>query len=329
MSNTRRELRLLLDSFAAREVPDGRTQVCDLDVESHGDGYAITGTVSTHSLARRLFDRVRDVPGVDRDASSLRILEDVGTTRTVETTAAPVRAAPDSDAEQVTKALYGDSVTAYDVEDGWRRVRVADGYLGWTRADAVVPAESIDPEAIVSRNVDGGENEAAPEFLPIGAPCEPVGSNDGAVTVRFRTGLEVTLPEDSINQPSGLPDGSDVTSVTERFRGTVYEWGGMTTDGIDCSGLVWVAYRVHGLELPRDADQQRLVGEDVSRDELRPGDLLFFPGHVALSLGGSRYVHAHGSSNGVVENSLDPEDEDYLADLDEDLVFCRRLVPSE
>ncbi|WP_330166321.1 NlpC/P60 family protein [Halobacterium sp. KA-6] len=61
------------------------------------------------------------------------------------------------------------------------------------------------------------------------------------------------------------------------------------------------------------------------RDELRAGDLLFFPGHVAISTGGERFVHAYGPANEVTENSLDSSDDSYVANLDESFECARRF----
>lgn len=324
MPTSLRDVRLAVESFTAREVPDGRTRVCDLSVGADGGDTVVTGTVSTHGLAQRLFAHLRTFPSVNRGASSVQLLEDVASDCTVTETAVPVRSGPDADAEQVTQLLYGDEVVGYDADGDWRRVRAPDGYVGWVADEAVTGAEPHQTDAVLRENVDSDETG----FLPIGTPCGVVDDEGGdAVEVRFRTGTTASVPAESLSRPAGLPSGEDIVAIARKFAGTEYEWGGMTTEGIDCSGLVWISYRVFGIELPRDTDQQEAVGTEVSRDELRAGDLLFFPGHVAISAGGDRYVHAHGSSGGFVESSLDPDDEGYIADLDEGLTCCRRLLP--
>jgi cell wall-associated NlpC family hydrolase len=83
------------------------------------------------------------------------------------------------------------------------------------------------------------------------------------------------------------------------FLGAPYEWGGMTARGIDCSGLVHMAYRRLGRLVPRDADQQEEAAAPLAAGELVPGDLVFYgePGaahHVAFWLGDGRILHATG-----------------------------------
>ena len=317
------DIRIAVESFSAREVPDGRTRVCDLAVGSDGGDTIVTGTVSTHGLADRLFGMLRSFPSVDRTNSSVTVLADIASDCTVAETAVPVRSSPDPGAEQVTQLVYGDEVVAYGSEGAWRRVGAPDGYIGWAEDDTVRPADPVQTDAVLRANVAIDDST----FAPIGAPCKEEPADRDATTLRFRTGETLITSMENISKPAGYPDGEDIVNIAERFAGTTYEWGGMTSEGIDCSALVWISYRVFGIVLPRDTDQQEMVGMEVSREDLRPGDLLFFPGHVAISTGGSRYVHAHGSSGGFVESSLDADEAGYIADLEESLTGCRRLRP--
>ena len=104
----------------------------------------------------------------------------------------------------------------------------------------------------------------------------------------------------------------------ERYLGTEYRWGGKSGRGIDCSGLVSSAYMQCGVLIYRDA---KLVEgwpmHAIPPEQKRRGDALYFPGHIALYLGGGRYIHSTGAaaSGGVVINSLDPADPLYREDL--------------
>jgi hypothetical protein len=152
--------------------------------------------------------------------------------------AAPIRAEPRDDAEQVTQALRGDRLEVGECGDGWARVTTDYGYPGWIREAAL---------------------------------C-----------------------------------GDDPVSLARSFLGAPYEWGGLTAGGIDCSGLVHIAFRLAGLAVPRDAWQQEAAGETVAAGEERPGDLVTYgrerADHVAFWLGSGRILHATArESLGVVE----------------------------
>jgi len=103
------------------------------------------------------------------------------------------------------------------------------------------------------------------------------------------------------------------------YLGAHYRWGGKSPLGIDCSGLAFMSYWLNGVAIYRDAHiRPDFPVHEIPRSEMKQGDLLFFPGHVAIYLGDGRYVHSTGKSgsDGVVLNSLNPADPDYREDLD-------------
>jgi cell wall-associated NlpC family hydrolase len=110
---------------------------------------------------------------------------------------------------------------------------------------------------------------------------------------------------DVLGEPQGdapvASPGDPVEAALARV-GTAYVWGARGGAGIDCSGLVQTAYAHAGIALPRDSDQQEACGEAV--EAARRGDLVFFPGHVAIATGPGEVVHASQDAGAVIVEPL-------------------------
>jgi cell wall-associated NlpC family hydrolase len=223
---------------------------------------------------------------------------------------APLRIEPASDAELSTQALKGDRVTIYDRNgEGWAWGQLnSDGYVGWLpdRALAKPRAPPTHKVTALSTFAFPGPSIKLPPIgtLPLGAKLE-VRRDDGAFAITHDGWY---VPQ----QHLGTLDiyESDFVAVAERFAGTPYLWGGKSSLGIDCSGLVQVALNAAGIGCPRDSDmQEHALGRALPPAEarqLRRGDLIFWKGHVAIARDADSIVHANAHHMmTVIENTRD------------------------
>lgn len=123
----------------------------------------------------------------------------------------------------------------------------------------------------------------------------------------------------------------NVTASAVKYLGTQYRWGGKSSQGIDCSGLAFMSYMENGVLIYRDANiRPEYPIQEISKDALKPADLIFFPGHVAVYLGDDKFIHstAFAKTPYVTINSLNPADENYREDLATKITACGSLFPA-
>jgi cell wall-associated NlpC family hydrolase len=222
----------------------------------------------------------------------------------------PLRSQPFSGAEMLTQALKGERVTVYDRDDegfAWGQLN-SDGYVGWLpdRALAKPDAAPTHKITVTSTFAFPGPSIKLPpvETLVMGATVTVL-RQDGAFAIT-RDGWY--LPQRHVGSIDQFE--RDFVSVAERFVGTPYLWGGKSSLGIDCSGLVQVALNAAGTGCPRDSDMQQAgLGRKLDAAEsvrLQRGDLIFWKGHVAIARDSDSIVHANAHHMATaIENTGD------------------------
>lgn len=208
-----------------------------------------------------------------------------------------VRRDPFAGAMLDTQALRGERVTVYDRNDeGWAWGQLnSDGYVGWISDLALYPpgpAPTHKVTALRTFAFPGPSIKIPPmDTLPLGAQLSIVKMTDTFAVAS--NGHHI--PKQHVAELSFVE--TDFVAVAERFLGTPYLWGGKSSLGIDCSGLVQIALTAAGTGCPRDSDMQESgLGRALSQAEmhaLKRGDLIFWNGHVAIVRDADTIVHAN------------------------------------
>lgn len=200
------------------------------------------------------------------------------------------------------QVLLGDAVTVVDRADAHAFVQMAkDGYCGWVAAEAVgPPVAATHWVAAPASHLYAGPKVQARDHaaLPMGARLAVRGLQGSFAETGFGFVPSVHL------RPLGENAG-DPVQVAEMFLNAPYLWGGNSFAGVDCSGLVQLAFHACGRACPGDSDLQHAIGQPLPEDAaLTRGDLLFWKGHVAMVVDATRLIHANGHSMSVAYEDI-------------------------
>lgn len=242
----------------------------------------------------------------------------------------PLMQKPDKDSELADEVLFGMQVDILEDESEWLHIKTQYNYMGYLHKDAVIIDENntweqYDKHFIIAAfaDVQSESKYSAGTIVTI-----PRGSHVVLVGEEEEKWTKIILPnrkigwirkEALLNQKneSGAALRQAIVDTALLYLGTQYRWGGKSPMGIDCSGLSSMAYMLNGIMIPRDANIQMDFMKKVERRQSKPGDLLFFPGHVAIYIGEDKFVHATGADAVVKINSLNKDSKLYRKDLDE------------
>ena len=230
-----------------------------------------------------------------------------GVRRQVEASSLPLRREPRFDAILDSEALFGETLTLFDESEGWAWVQLArDGYVGYLPSEGLTYAVTTPTHRVAALRtyVYASPDIKTPPLalLSLNALLSGAGE-EGRFLALQSGGFVIAEHVRKLDEPS-----RDFVDVALGFRGTPYLWGGRTSLGVDCSGLVQLASEAAGLSCPRDADMQaNEVGRQLDwqgPDALARGDLVFWDGHVGIMTGAQDLVHASAYQMMVVEEPL-------------------------
>ena len=221
----------------------------------------------------------------------------------INSSSADVCREPDFNSGVVTQALLGESCEILDQNEDWSFIQKWDNYKGWVHNFFGVKSETPYKYTHYSFNLSSPlYNESRSEIVRY------IYFNSLLKIDSDKNGYKVILPDgiigwtdDRFHTKHPTPTRDNILKTAERFLGTPYRWGGKTPSGMDCSGLVQTVFKSAGVNLPRDAHQQKefLKNAQVDLEESETGDLLFFSEngsvtHVAICTGKMGFINARG-----------------------------------
>jgi len=223
--------------------------------------------------------------------------------------AAPVRQKPRPDAVLVTEALFGETVTVYEQSEGWAWGQLnSDDYVGY------LPLHTLSPHlSQPTHRVSVLRTYVYPEPDIKSPPSDLLSLNSQVCVVDTGDGFSQLNTGGFIYTAHILAAGefdNDYVSVAEKFPGTPYLWGGKTSLGLDCSGLVQVSFAACGKLVRRDSDMmQEQLGDEIALTSdlsgLKRGDLIFWQGHIAIMCDDKTIVHSNGYHMATVIEPLE------------------------
>ncbi|WP_285398779.1 SH3 domain-containing C40 family peptidase [Lysinibacillus sp. fls2-241-R2A-57] len=250
---------------------------------------------------------------------------------------ANLHANPDEASALVDEILYGMTVQIMaEIDESWVRIQTVYRYEGYCQKDNLIVDEIKTETWLQEANhfinqsfadvlqlpqiqsvkmmtlVKGSLicSSAVEELDPEWATVQLVSGEIGYVR---RQWLQEKIPENSLSEHQLR---ENVVRTALSYLATPYRWGGKSPLGIDCSGLCSMAYMLNGVYIYRDAKiVEGFPIKEISLELIQKGDLLYFPGHIALYIGDNLYVHSSLGGNEVTINSLDDQHQQYRKDL--------------
>jgi gamma-D-glutamyl-L-lysine dipeptidyl-peptidase len=339
-------------------VPDPRVAVFDIKAESKDQAVELTGDIESPAAKEALLKAFKDA-GYAGVVDKIAMLPEPAMAAkplgVVTVSVAVMKTKASHSSELGNQLIMGMVVRTLKKNGGWFYVQsLDDHYLGWMESDhlALLTKEQVDalgraPRAIVTAPFALVREKAAADAAPIadlvvGDVLETNGPSAAWLPVQLPDGRKGFVAKaDAADygawKASRAITPDNIEQTARRFMGVPYLWGGTSAKGFDCSGFVKTVYRLNGLELQRDADQQSNEGTAVATDnglaQLKKGDVLFFGPragatnitHTGIYLGDKLFIHCSGL---VKLNSFDAASPLYSDNLLKRLVKVRRFSKS-
>ena len=334
-------------------IPDRTLSVFNITLNKINNKWVLSGETTDKNAFKRTIQFSDSLFGVNNVVNKISLLPDSSLADSVfgiiNVSVTPIREMPKHSSQMVDQTIMGNTIKLLKKQDDWYLMQTDYNYVGWINKSSISITDTNGIENWKNKiNYRVSKLYASVFSLPY-ETSQPIsdiilnnmmiggGKSNDWITVTLPDGRSGFVKEKNLksltNKKVQHVKKEDVLFEAYRMTGVPYLWGGNSSKANDCSGFTQTVFKTLGIQLPRDARQQALLGKKIIPDQtwknILPGDLLFFGKeekvtHVGISTGEKDFIHQGGM---VKINSLDKNSPDFAFDRYKSFLFIKRILP--
>ena len=342
-----------LENIKSRYTPDRALDVFSINLKKNNSKWVLSGETTDENAFTRTNEIADSLFGKTNVINNILLLPDAALNDSIfgiiNVSVSPLREEPRHSSQMVDQAIMGSTINLLKKRDDWYLVQTDYDYIGWMNKTSISVTDTNGIENWENKiNYRVSSLYASVFSLPYetSQPVSDIILNNMMIGKRKSNDwITVTLPDGrsgfvkernlELINPNQLKylDTEKILLEAYKMTGVPYLWGGNSSKANDCSGFTQTVFKTIEVQLPRDARQQALLGNEVLPEKdwknILPGDLLFFGKdkkvtHVGISTGGKEFIHQGGM---VKTNSLDENSPNFSYKRSKSFLFIKRISP--
>ena len=342
-----------LENIKSRYTPDRALDVFSINLKKNNSKWVLSGETTDENAFTRTNEIADSLFGKANVINNILLLPDDALNDSIfgiiNVSVSPLREEPRHSSQMVDQAIMGSTINLLKKQDDWYLVQTDYDYIGWMNKTSISVTDTNGIENWENKiNYRVSSLYASVFSIPYetSQPVSDIILNNMMIGKRKSNDwIAVTLPDGrsgfvkerklELINPNQLKylDTEKILLEAYKMTGVPYLWGGNSSKANDCSGFTQTVFKTIEVQLPRDARQQALLGNEVLPEKdwknILPGDLLFFGKdkkvtHVGISTGGKEFIHQGGM---VKTNSLDENSPNFSYKRLKSFLFIKRISP--